>query len=61
MVLSTDLVLCLWWWSKLTRFLDAGRKSFGLCVSIEIDMVSVGVVDIDLTPAWTLEFDFISV
>ena len=45
----------------MTRFLDAGRKSFGLCVSIEIDMVSVGVVDIDLTPAWTLEFDFISV
>ena len=27
------------WWSKLTRFLDAGRKSLGFSVSIEIDLV----------------------
>ena len=33
--------LCGLWWSKLTRFLDAGRKSLGFSVSIEIDLVSV--------------------
>ena len=27
------------WWSKLTRFLDAGRKSLGFSVSIEIELV----------------------
>ena len=40
--------LCRSWWSKLTRFLDGGRKSLGFSVSIEIDLVFVWVVDIDL-------------
>ena len=31
--------LCGWWWSKLTLFLDVGRKSLGVCVSIKIDLV----------------------
>ena len=39
--------LCRWWWSKLTRFLDAGRKSLGFSMSIEIYLVLVWVVDID--------------
>ena len=37
-----------WWPSKLTRFLNAGRKALGFSVSIEIDSVTVGVDDIDL-------------
>ena len=40
--------LCGWWWSNLTRVLDAGRKSLGFRVSIEIDKVFVWVVEIDL-------------
>ena len=40
--------LCGWWWSKLTQFLDAGRKLLGFSVSIEIDLDFVWVVDIDL-------------
>ena len=34
--------LCGWWWWKLTRFLDAGRKSAGFSVGIEIDLVLSG-------------------
>ena len=34
--------------SKLGWFLDAGRKSLGFSVSIEIDLVFVWVVKIDL-------------
>ena len=30
------------WWSKLTRFLDAGGISFGFTVSIEIELVLSG-------------------
>ena len=37
-----------WWWSKLTQFLDAGCKSLGFSVSIEINLVFVWVVDVDL-------------
>ena len=36
------------WWSKLTRFLNAGRKSLGFSISTEIDLVFVCVVDTDL-------------
>ena len=46
--------------SKLTRFLDAGRKSLGFSVSIEIDLVFVGVVDIDLVSVWGIELCLIS-
>ena len=48
------------WWSKLTRFLDAGRKSLGFRVSIEIDVVLVWVVD-DLISVWRFKLDMISV
>ena len=40
--------LCGRWWSTLTRFLDAGRKSLGFNVSVGIDLVFVWVVDIYL-------------
>ena len=53
--------LCEWWWSKLTRFLDAGHKSLGFSVRIEIDLVSVWVVDIDLISVWETKLDLISV
>ena len=33
-------------------FLDAGRKSLGCSVSIEIDLVFVWVVDPDLISVW---------
>ena len=36
-----------WWWLELTRFLDAGCKSNGFSVSIEIDSVFVWVVDVN--------------
>ena len=39
---------CGWLWLKLTWFLDAGRKTLGFSVSIEIDLVFVWVVDTDL-------------
>ena len=48
-------------WSKLTRFWDAGRKSLGFSVSIEIDLVFVWVVDVDLVSVWGIELDLISV
>ena len=57
---SIDLVLCGWWWSNFTRFWDAGRKSLGFSVSIEIDLVFVGLVDIDLISVWGIELDIIS-
>ena len=50
-----------WRWSKLARFLDAGRKSLGFSVSIEIDLVFVWVVDIDLISVCGIDFDLISV
>ena len=49
------------WWSKLTRFLDAGRQSLGFSVSIEIDLVLVWAVDIDLISVWRVKLDIISV
>ena len=48
-------------WSKLTRFLDMGRKSLGFSIRIEIDMVFVWVVDIDLVSVWGIELDLSSV
>ena len=50
-----------WRWSKLARFLDAGRKSLGFSVSIEIDLVFVWVVDTDLISVWGVELDLILV
>ena len=41
-------LLCRWRWSKLARFLDAGRKSLGFSVNTEIGLFFVGVVDSDL-------------
>ena len=43
---SIDSVLC--WWSKLTWFLYAGRKSLCFSSSIEIDLVFVWEVELDL-------------
>ena len=42
----------------MTRFLDAGRKSLGFSVSIEIDLVFVWV-DIELISVWGIELDWI--
>ena len=36
---------------KLTWFVDAGRKSFGFSVSIELDLI----------PMWGIEVSFLSV
>ena len=44
----------------MTRFLDTARKSLGFSVSIEIDLVFVGLVDIDLISVWGIELDIIS-
>ena len=41
--------------------MDAGRKSLGFSVSIEIDLVLVWVVDIDLILVWGIELGLISV
>ena len=49
--------LCGWWLSKLTRVLDAGRKSLRFGMSIEIDLVFVWVVDIDLISVWGIAHD----
>ena len=49
------------WWSKLTRFLDAGRQSPGFSVSIEIGLVLVWMVNIDLISVWRVKLDIISV
>ena len=46
---------------ELTRFLDAGRKSFGFSLAIEIDLVVVWVVDIDLISVRGVVHDLISV
>ena len=35
----------------------AGRKSFGVSVSIELDFVFVWVVEIDLISSWGVELD----
>ena len=51
--------LCGWWRSKLTRALDAGRKSLGFSVSIENGLVFIWVVDIDLIPVWAIELDLV--
>ena len=45
----------------MTRFFDAGRKSLGFSVSIEIDLVFVWVVDIDLISVRGITLDLISV
>ena len=45
----------------MARFLDAGRKSLGFSVSIEVDLVFVWVVDIDLISVGGIELDVISV
>ena len=39
---SLSWLLCGWWWSKLTRFLDEGRKSLGSSVSIELTWFCLG-------------------
>ena len=49
------------WWSKVTRFSDAGRKWLGFIVSIEIDMVFVWVVDLDLISLWWVGIDLVFV
>ena len=54
------IFVCGWWWSKWSRFLDAGRKSLGFSVRIEIDLV-VWVVDIYLISVWGIELSLISV
>ena len=46
---------------ELTRLLDAGRKSLGFSVSIEIDLVFVWVVDNELISVWGIELNLISV
>ena len=46
---------------ELTRLLDAGRKSLGFSVSIEIDLVFVWVVDNELISVWGIELTLISV
>ena len=46
---------------EVDPFLDAGRKSPGFSVSIEIDLVFVWVVDIDLISVWGIEHDLKSV
>ena len=53
--------MCVWWWPKLTRFLDAGRKTLGFSGSTEIDLVFVWVIENDLISAWGIELDLISV
>ena len=53
--------MCGRWWSKLTRFLDAGRKSLGFSVSIEVHMVFVWVEGVDLISVWGIEHDLNSV
>ena len=56
-----NLFLCCGcWWSKFARFSDAGHKSVGFTVSIEIDLVFVRLVDIDLILVWWIEIDLIS-
>ena len=52
---------CGWWWSKMSRFLDTGRKSLGFSVSIEMDLVFGWMVDIDWTLVRRIELDLISV
>ena len=60
---DSRLICFLRWWrrSKLARFLDAGRKSLGFILSIEVDLVFVWVVDIDLISVWGIELDLILV
>ena len=53
--------LCTLWWSTLTRFLDAGRKSLAFSVSIDIDLVFVWVVDTDFISVRRIELGLISV
>ena len=43
---------------ELTRFLDAGRKSLGFSLAIEIDLVVVWVVDIDFSAGGRAWLDF---
>ena len=45
----------------MTRVLDAGRKSLGFSVSIEIDLILVWVVDINLISVRGFEVDLIYV
>ena len=45
---------------EIDSFLDAGRRSLGFSVSIEIDLAFVWVVDIDLISVWEIELDVIS-
>ena len=42
-------------WSKLTRFLDAGNKSLGFSMRIEIDIFFLWVVDIDMISVWGID------
>ena len=45
----------------MTRFLDAGRKSLGVSLSIEIDLALVWVVEIDLISVLGIELDLMLV
>ena len=55
---SIDLVLC--GWSKLTWFLNAGRKSLGFGVNIDFDLVFVWVVETNLISVRGVELELIS-
>ena len=46
---------------KLTWLLDAGSKSLGYSVSIEIDLVFVWVLKIESISVWAIELDLVSV
>ena len=47
--------------STRTWFLYAGRKSLGINVSTDIDLVFVWVVEVDLISVWSMELDLIIV
>ena len=46
---------------EISLVLNAGRKSLGFSVSIELDFVFVWVVEIDLISLWGIQLDLISV
>ena len=46
---------------EIDSVLGCGPQSLGFSVSIEINLVSVWVVDVDLVSVWGVELDLISV
>ena len=46
---------------EISLVLNAGRKSLGFSVSIELDFVFVWVVEIDLISLWGIQLYLISV